>query len=152
MLLLGLTFLAFVTSSECHRFSVISSCGFLKVKNENDCPLMKLFLGWSTQQNILLSLEANLVGGRCLVVYPILLFSLPLAMRSPCMAEIWSTGTVSLNSNAQTNCYHLRKSHIIWASASSVVCEQQKRRPACASAQSDQRLCHSLIVKYHIQT
>ena len=30
------------------------------------------------------------------------------------------------------------------------VCEQQKRRPACAPAQSDQRLCYSLIVKYHI--
>ena len=25
-----------------------------------------------------------------------------------------------------------------------VACEQQRRRPACASAQSDQRLCHSL--------
>ena len=30
------------------------------------------------------------------------------------------------------------------------VCEEQKRRPACASAQTDQRLCHSLIVKYHV--
>ena len=42
----------------------------------------------------------------------------------------------------------------IWASPrekSSVVCEQQRRRPACAYAQSDQRLCYSLIVKYHIQ-
>ena len=28
--------------------------------------------------------------------------------------------------------------------------EQQRRRPACASAQSDQRLCYSLIEKYHI--
>ena len=27
----------------------------------------------------------------------------------------------------------------------------RRRRPACASAQSDQRLCYSLIVKYHIQ-
>ena len=33
---------------------------------------------------------------------------------------------------------------------SSGVCEQQRRRPACASAQSDQRLCYSLIGKYHI--
>ena len=43
----------------------------------------------------------------------------------------------------------------IWASPrenlSSVVCEHQMRRPACAYAQSDQRLCYSLIVKYHIQ-
>ena len=30
------------------------------------------------------------------------------------------------------------------------VCEQQRRRPACASAQSDQRLRYSLIGKYHI--
>ena len=30
-------------------------------------------------------------------------------------------------------------------------CEQQKRKPACASAQSDQRLCYSLIIKYHIK-
>ena len=30
------------------------------------------------------------------------------------------------------------------------VCEQQRRRPACASAQSDQRLCNSLSGKYHI--
>ena len=30
------------------------------------------------------------------------------------------------------------------------VCEQQRRRPACASAQSDQRICYSLIGKYHI--
>ena len=42
----------------------------------------------------------------------------------------------------------------IWASTrenlSSGVCEQQRHRPACASAQSDQRLCYSLIGKYHI--
>ena len=31
-----------------------------------------------------------------------------------------------------------------------VVCEQQRRRPAFASAQSDQRLCYSLFEKYHI--
>ena len=35
---------------------------------------------------------------------------------------------------------------------SSVVCEQQRRRAACASAQSDQRLCFSRFGKYHIQT
>ena len=28
--------------------------------------------------------------------------------------------------------------------------EQHRHRPASASAQSDQRLCYSLIVKYHI--
>ena len=45
---------------------------------------------------------------------------------------------------------------IIWASTrenlSSVVCEQQRRRPTCASAQTDQRLCYSLFGKYHIST
>ena len=41
-----------------------------------------------------------------------------------------------------------------WASMrenlSSGVCEQQSRIPACASAQSDQRLCYSLIAYCHI--
>ena len=32
------------------------------------------------------------------------------------------------------------------------VCEQHRRRPACASAQTDQRLCYSLCGKYNIQT
>ena len=43
----------------------------------------------------------------------------------------------------------------IWASTrenlSSEVCERHRRRPACAFTQSNQRLCYSLIVKYHIQ-
>ena len=30
------------------------------------------------------------------------------------------------------------------------VCKQHRRRPACASAQSDQRLCYSLFGKYHM--
>ena len=42
----------------------------------------------------------------------------------------------------------------LWAlsleNLSSGVCEQQRRRPACTSSQSDQRLCYSLIGKYHI--
>ena len=42
----------------------------------------------------------------------------------------------------------------IWASArenlSSRGCEQQRRRPACASAQTDQRLCYSLFGNYHV--
>ena len=32
-----------------------------------------------------------------------------------------------------------------------VGCEQLRCRPACASAQSNQRLCYSLIIKYHIK-
>ena len=39
-----------------------------------------------------------------------------------------------------------------WENLSLVVCKQQRCRPACASAQSDQRLCYSLIWKYHIYT
>ena len=42
----------------------------------------------------------------------------------------------------------------IWASRrenlSSGVCEQQRRRPACASAKTDQCLCYSLFGKYNI--
>ena len=45
---------------------------------------------------------------------------------------------------------------MIWAltreNLSSEGCEQHRRRPACASAQTDQRLCYSLFGKYHIQT
>ena len=32
------------------------------------------------------------------------------------------------------------------------VCKQQRRRPACASPQSDQHLCYWLNLKYHIKT
>ena len=52
----------------------------------------------------------------------------------------------------------LRHEHIShdWASTrenlSSGVCEQQRRRPVCAFEQTDQRLCYSLIGKYHIKT
>ena len=35
-------------------------------------------------------------------------------------------------------------------SLSSGVCEQHRHRPACASAQSDQRLCYSLFGKYNM--
>ena len=37
-------------------------------------------------------------------------------------------------------------------SATGGVCKQHKRRPACAKAQSDQCLCYSCLVKYHIET
>ena len=45
-------------------------------------------------------------------------------------------------------------SWIIWASLrenlSSGVCEQHRRRPACASAQTAQRLCYSLLELIHV--
>ena len=37
-----------------------------------------------------------------------------------------------------------------WENVSYVICEQQRRRSACASAQSDQRLCCSLLRYYNI--
>ena len=47
--------------------------------------------------------------------------------------------------------FAVRSSGSIWAWAredpSSGICEQHRRRPACASAQSDQRLCCSLCEK-----
>ena len=48
------------------------------------------------------SLEANLGGGWGLLVYPILLFYLPLSGRSPNMTEILFTGSLSLNSFNQS--------------------------------------------------
>ena len=39
-----------------------------------------------------------------------------------------------------------------WENLSSGVLEQHRRRPACASAQSDQRFCYSLFGKYHMLT
>ena len=43
---------------------------------------------------------------------------------------------------------------IVWTSMqenlSSEVCEQHRRRPACATTQSHQRLCHSGFGKYHM--
>ena len=48
---------------------------------------------------------------------------------------------------------NIRTSYI-WASKQenlfSECCEQQRRRPACTSAQSDQRLCYLLFRKYYI--
>ena len=44
----------------------------------------------------------------------------------------------------------------LWASSlenlSQEVCEQQRRRPTCTSAQPDQRLFYSHFGKYHIKT
>ena len=37
-----------------------------------------------------------------------------------------------------------------WENVHYVICEQQMRRSACTSAQSDQRLCCSLLRKYNI--
>ena len=49
---------------------------------------------------------------------------------------------------------HGEKLEIKWASSrenlSSGFCEQHRRRPACASAQSDQRLCCLRFETYHM--
>ena len=51
---------------------------------------------------------------------------------------------------------YARNPKTIWAASrenlSTGVCEQHRRRPACASTQSDQRLCYSLIGKYYFLT
>ena len=52
--------------------------------------------------------------------------------------------------------WHLILVYSFWASTrenlSSEVCEQYRHRPACAYAQSDQRLCNLPLGKYHMQT
>ena len=60
-----------------------------------------------------------------------------------------------LTDHISTNILSVWLKYIVnWASSrenlSSEVCEQQRRRPACASAQSDQRLCYSRFGKNHI--
>ena len=70
--------------------------------------------------------------------------------------ESQSSGSVILDE--QSGYYysdiHLWPKEVSWASTrenlSSGVCEQQRRRPAFASAQTDQRLCYLLIGKFHI--
>ena len=66
------------------------------------------------------------------------------------------------NHRSQNNAGQLRNwrrtqsvtTHFNWASSrenlSSGGCEQHRRRPACASAQSDQRLCYSRFVKNYM--
>ena len=50
--------------------------------------------------------------------------------------------------------YTLKMLYGIWASPrenlSSWICEQQSRRTACASAQTDQRICYSRFGKYDL--
>ena len=53
---------------------------------------------------------------------------------------IWSRSTVISKHDIVLNGRNL----------STVVGKQQACRPACASRQSDQRLCYLLIAKYHI--
>ena len=54
---------------------------------------------------------------------------------------------------------NMRKSTTLWQGDTkshmdlgAVNSEQQRRRPACASSQTDQRFSYSLIGKYHIKT
>ena len=68
----------------------------------------------------------------------------------------WICHVLSHKFRENPNDYHWILTVTIWASArenlSSGVCKQHRRRPACASAQSDQRLCYSLSGKYHMWT
>ena len=67
-----------------------------------------------------------------------------------CLKRVFVRSLVVKTTNATPRTH----SQIIWASTQenlpSGVREQQRRRPAFASAQTDQRLCLSLIGKYHI--
>ena len=69
-------------------------------------------------------------------------------LRKKKLAKI-SEFTVYLNAIKRNNLTSIIFPRIIWAS-SFRVCEQHRRRPACASAQSDQRLCYSFFGKYHM--
>ena len=64
------------------------------------------------------------------------------------------TAKTSMCSTIILNVVHITKSSYIWAGTrenlSSGVCEQHRRRPACASAQTDLRLCYSLFGKFHM--
>ena len=73
--------------------------------------------------------------------------------------DIWFLSCDKKNLNWIIGLQQIRWTEVLfnwWASTrenlSSGVCEQHRRRPACASAQSDQRLCYSLCGKYHIWT
>ena len=46
--------------------------------------------------------------------------------------------------------FHCTKWTSLRENLSSGVCEQHRCRPACASAQSDQRLCYSFFEKFHM--
>ena len=59
---------------------------------------------------------------------------------------------IKLNKWFDANRFHTKIANIWagpWENVSYVICEQQRRRSACASAQSDQRLCCSLLRYYN---
>ena len=79
------------------------------------------------------------------------------------MVEVYILSVVALDETNISGCLHFSMQKVemscmerygIWASAqenlSSEVCKQLRSRPACASMQSDQHLCYSLIGKYNI--
>ena len=53
---------------------------------------------------------------------------------------------ISDNDRKKRNCYYVD------LDVRKPVYEQQRRRPACSSAQTDQRLCYWLFGKYHVLT
>ena len=75
--------------------------------------------------------------------------------KKPCHGIFTSTALKGETCSLISICYRFyRQSTSKWAptreNLSSGVCKQQRRRPACASAQTDQRLCYSLCGKYNI--
>ena len=73
-------------------------------------------------------------------------------------SETWALWNETQNfffEKAQNMCLYSstwnKLSHVKWKPVYAI-CEQQRRRSACASAQSDQRLCFSLPRKYNISS
>ena len=88
-------------------------------------------------------------------------FSFMVGRNIPVFLLVWNSAEPQRSSTAR-NCTVRIKCKLDklcnhdWASTqetlSSGVCEQHRRRPACASTQSDHRLCYSLFGKYHMLT
>ena len=62
---------------------------------------------------------------------------------------LWASPSPKPGLQYQKNLHYLTE--YMMSSLSSGVRGQQRRRSACESAQSDQRLCYSFIEKYHIK-
>ena len=75
--------------------------------------------------------------------YHFVQFTIPSNKVCKLMASDWEKLTETYKNKDKVT---VSQVSIVWASSrenlSSGVCEQQRRRPACASAQSDQRLCY----------
>ena len=65
----------------------------------------------------------------------------------PVFSTIYKFGSIQFSDTIMSDGYF--RTFLTDENLSSKVCKHQRRRPACASAQSDQHLCYSLIEKYN---